>query len=134
MATDSQIEVADKQELESDSEQTRPGPVYVPAVDIFEDDDGIVVVADVPGASSDGVEVDLDSGTLTIGAQVADPRQEEESDIVREWDSGRYYRQFSLSDQIDQNRIEASLTDGVLRVRLPKVEQAKPRKIEVKAG
>ncbi len=134
MATDSQIEVADKQELESDSEQTRPGPVYVPAVDIFEDDDGIVVVADVPGASSDGVEVDLDSGTLTIGAQVADPRQDDESDIVREWDSGRYYRQFSLSDQIDQNRIEASLTDGVLRVRLPKVEQAKPRKIEVKAG
>ena len=134
MATDSQIEVADKQELESDSEQTRPGPVYIPAVDIFEDDDGIVVVADVPGASSDGVEVDLDSGALTIGAQVADPRQDDESDIVREWNSGRYYRQFSLSDQIDQNRIEASLTDGVLRIRLPKVEQAKPRKIEVKAG
>ena len=89
------------------------------------------MIADVPGADRDGVTVDLDDGTLTIGAEVADPQGDDETDLVREWTSGRFYRRFSLPDQIDQDRIEAQLNDGVLRLRLPKVEKAKPRRIEV---
>lgn len=134
MTTDTEIDVTEKQELESESEQTRPGPVFVPPVDIFEDPTGITVVADVPGAASDGVEIDLDNGALTIAAAVADPHADGETDLVREWTSGRFYRRFNLSDQIDQDGIEAQLHDGVLRIHLPKVAKAQPRRIQVSTG
>lgn len=131
MAADSQIEVAEKAELVPETEHTRPGPVFVPAVDIFEDADGLTVVADVPGATNDSVEVDLDNDTLTITADAVTAVGDDETDLVTEWTPGRFFRQFSLSERIDQERIEASLTDGVLRVRLPKVEKAKTRRIAV---
>lgn len=134
-ATDTQIEVTDKQELDSETEQTRPGPVFVPAVDIFEDEDDITVIADVPGATNETISIDLDDGTLTIEAEVAELKTEgQQTELLHEWTAGRFYRQFSLPDRIDQERIEAHLADGVLRLRLPKVEQAKPRKIRVSAG
>ncbi len=133
-ATESEIEVTDKQELDTEVEQTRPGRVFVPAVDIFEDGDGITVIADVPGATNDSVDIDLDDGKLTIEANVDEVAADGETELVHEWSAGRFYRQFSLPDRIDQGRIEAHLADGVLRLRLPKIEQAKPRKIAIAAG
>lgn len=133
-ATDTKLEATEKQELDTDVEQTRPGPVFLPPVDIFEDGDGITVIADVPGATDDSIEIDLDDGTLTIEADVVADDTEGQAELVHEWTAGRFYRQFSLPDRIDQERIEAQLADGVLRLHLPKVEKAKPRKIAISAG
>lgn len=134
MATPDEIEMVDKQEFDTPSEPTRPGPVYLPRVDIYEHPDGLTVVADVPGATNDGIEVDLHDKVLTISADVVDEQGDQENDVVREWNPGRYYRQFTISDRIDRERIEATLNDGVLRLRLPKIEQARPRRITVSSG
>jgi HSP20 family molecular chaperone IbpA len=125
------------QTVQSDSgtavEQTRPGPVYIPAVDIFEQDSNITLLADMPGVRAGDLKIDLHENVLTMTGDVDDPESDEESAIFREYQSGRFYRQFTLSDKIDQDKIEASLTDGVLRLVLPKAEASKPREIAIKA-
>ena len=115
-------------------EQTRPGAVYTPAVDIFETPDALTLLADMPGVQARNLKIDLREGVLTLhGVVEAKPRAGEE-DLFVEVAPGSYYRQFTVSDVIDQGRIEAKLTDGVLRLHLPKVEAVKPRQITVKAG
>jgi len=114
-------------------EQTRPGPVYMPAVDIFETDGTITVLADMPGVKPDQLEIDLRDDVLTLTGRVgATPTGE--ADVLREYDAGTFFRQFTLAESIDQAKIDAKLVDGVLRLELPKVEQAKPRQITVRAG
>jgi HSP20 family molecular chaperone IbpA len=116
------------------AEQTRPGPVYTPAVDIFETPDALTLLADMPGVQARNLKIDLREGVLTLhGVVEAQPRAGEE-DLFVELAPGSYYRQFTVSDVIDQGRIEAKLTDGVLRLHLPKVEAVKPRQITVKVG
>jgi HSP20 family protein len=116
------------------AEQTRAGATFVPAVDIFETADAITVVADMPGVNAERLEVDLREGVLTLRGDVIDEPDESAVSVVHEYETGAYLRQFTLSDAIDQDRIEAKLTDGVLRLTLPKVAQAKPRRIEIRTG
>ena len=128
-----QLQAKDKQELKTKSETTQTRPVFVPPVDIYETNDALVLLADMPGVSNDGVEIHLEDSELTIRGKVG----EEPSDlnpIYTEYRSGDYYRSFTLSNVIDQEKIEATMKNGVLKVVLPKAEAAKPRKIEVKAG
>jgi Molecular chaperone (small heat shock protein) len=108
--------------------------VFTPAVDIFETDRELTLLADLPGVKKDGLTIDLDNNQLTIVGEVSPPEGSDEVVLLREYQTGRYFRQFALSDAIDQSKIEASLADGVLRLDLPKVEAAKPRKIAVKTG
>jgi len=115
-------------------EQTRPGPVYSPAVDIFETDAAITVLADMPGVKPDQLDIDLRDSVLTLKGRVTAPTSAGESDVLREYDAGTFFRQFTLSEAIDQAKIDAQLSDGVLRLELPKVERAKPRQITVRAG
>jgi HSP20 family protein len=118
---------------ESGVEQTRSGPVYTPAVDIFETEGAITVLADMPGVNVDDFSIDLRENVLTLSGVVREPKGENETDVLREFDSGgTYHRRFTLADTIDQAKIEASLKDGVLRLELPKVEAVKPRKISIK--
>ena len=128
------LKVREKQEVASPAEQTRPGLVYSPLVDIFETDKELTLLADMPGVTKDDLKIDLDNNQLTIVGNVTPPEGSGEVDVFREYQTGRYFRQFTISDVIDQSKIEATLTDGVLRLALPKVEAAKPRKITVKAG
>jgi HSP20 family protein len=114
-------------------EQTVPGPYFVPAVDIFETDRAITLLADLPGVQSDGLDVDLKDNVLTLMGDVAFNETPDEETILMEYEVGKYYRQFSLSDIIDQANIDASLKEGVLRLTLPKAEKAQPRKITVNA-
>jgi HSP20 family molecular chaperone IbpA len=103
-----------------------------PPVDVYENADELLVVADVPGSSHDGVDIQLEKGQLTILA-----RREDEapgSAIASEYRSRDYYRAFTVPQGIDASKIDAQLTSGVLRVRLPKSESVKPRRIEVKQG
>lgn len=128
-----EIQVKDKQEVASPSEQTRPGLVFTPDVDIFETETAITLLADLPGVRAEDLNIDLRDNTLTISADITPVEGGDEEDILIEYETGKYYRQFSLSEVIAQEKIDAKLTDGVLRLTLPKVEKAVPRKITVAA-
>ena len=90
-------------------------------------------VADVPGVKAENLNIDLRDDILTLSGEVDAAEGEHEIEVSREYQTGKYFRQFSLPEVIDQSKIEADLTDGVLRLTLPKVEPAVPRKITVKA-
>lgn len=113
-------------------EQTRPGPVYSPSVDIFENDGSITVLADMPGVKAEDLKIDLRESMLTLTGRVSLPESAKESDVLREYQTGTFFRQFTLSERIDQTKIDAKLTGGVLRLELPKVEKARPRQIMVR--
>jgi HSP20 family molecular chaperone IbpA len=125
------IEVTERGDVALSAEQTRPGPVFMPQVDIFEIPEVITVMADLPGVTADDLSVDLEDGVLTIRGSVDPPEKDPEESLVREYDTGSFYRQFKLAQTIDQAAISAKLSDGVLRLVLPKVEAAKPRQITI---
>ncbi len=129
-----ELKVKEKQELASPAEQTRPGLVFTPSVDIFENDKEIVVLADMPGVQAKSLNIDLRDNTLTLDGDVEPFEAADEEDVLIEYEVGKYYRQFSLSEVVDQDKIDAQLKNGVLRLTLPKVEKAAPRTISVNAG
>jgi len=109
-------------------------PALIPLVDISEDDSGITLIADLPGASRETLSLDVHGDTLTIEAPITLEESEELKAVYAEVRSGRYRRSFTLSRELDSSHIDATLKDGVLTLRLPKLEQAKPRRIEVRAA
>lgn len=118
---------------DSELPATRESELYTsPAVDIYETDDGLTVVADVPGVGKEGLDINVDDRILTIRGTVSRPRQE--GIIADEFGMMSYFRQFRLSDEVDQSKIKASLEQGVLTLKLPKAERAKPRRIQVKSS
>ena len=133
--TAKEMELRKKQEVEKGAgEGTRPGPVFVPAVDIFENINEITILADMPGVGSNNVDIDLRDDQLTIVGRVEDVEREKEVPLYKEFNWGDYFRQFTLSNVIDQAKITAKMDNGVLRLVLPKVEEVKPQKIKVVTG
>ncbi len=109
--------------------------VYRPEVDIYETDEGIVLLADMPGVDEKNVEVNIEDDVLTIRGHACVGEPEEGYDcVVREYRPGDYERSFAVGEDVDYDRVEASIRDGVLKVFLPKTEKVRPRKIKVKAG
>lgn len=107
-----------------------PKRVLRPAVDIFEDEHGLTLVADLPGVPSDGLRVEMEGGTLNItGESTADTSA---SWHWREFGPTSYQRSFRLPEDVDSEQIDARLEGGVLTVKLPKAEAAKPRQIAIK--
>jgi HSP20 family protein len=133
---DSKTLPVEKQELTTteDSERTRECRCFVPRADIYEADDQIVIVADVPGSDKDSIDVTLDKNVLTIDAYVNSVAPEGYSLSFTEYEIGDYQRSFRLSDEIDREKIQANVKDGVLRLYLPKSGAARTRKISVKTG
>jgi HSP20 family protein len=129
--TEKELQVREKQEVKAGLESTRNVPVYVPPVDIYESQDAIVILADMPGVAPEGVDVDLRENQLTFTGKVV-LEESKERMLLQEYGVGDFYRQFTLSSRIDQGKIEASMKDGVLVLTLPKAEVAKPKKITVK--
>lgn len=129
-----EIQAKEKAAVAALAEGIKEGRMFSPAVDIFETDREITLLADMPGVGTKDLKIDLRDDTLTITGDVTPLEGTDEEDILVEYEVGSYYRQFTLSEVIDQNKIDAQLKDGVLRLALPKVEKAKPRKITVKAG
>jgi len=117
-----------------DTERTREVPCYIPRADIYEHDDGIMVVADMPGVDENSLDITLEKNVLTISGYVDPYHPEGYSLVFSEYEIGDYQRSFRVSDEIDQDQIEARIKGGVLRLYLPKAEEAKTRKIDVKAG
>jgi len=124
----------EKQELQ-DREQTRPGRTFVTDVDIAEDQHALWLWADMPGVGPDQVEVELHDNVLRIEGRVSLDAYEGLMPSYIEYNVGNYLRRFTLANsrQFDRDQIAARLTNGVLEVKLPKVEAAKPRKIPVSA-
>lgn len=133
-AESKELKVKEKQEVTTPGEQTRPGVVYTPDVDIFESENDITLLADMPGVTTDNLSIDLRDDVLTLSGETESDDESSEEPIVIEYGVGKYHRQFTLSEVIDQAKITAELKDGVLRLVLPKVEKATPRKITVSAG
>ncbi len=132
MATnDKQVQKQETRDLQS-AERTRWGKVFSPAVDILETKHDLRLFADMPGVDQHSINITIDQGVLTIQGNVdTTPIEGFELDY-KEYDIGDYQRTFTLSDTVDQNKISASYNNGVLELILPKSEEAKPKKIEVK--
>ena len=112
-------------------EQSRQIPTVGPVVDIYENEDEILLHADMPGVEKDKIKVNLDNGTLTLSA-VRELKQKG-AGVWEEFGVVEYKRSFSVPQTIDVGKVNAELKDGVLRLHLPKSEAAKPKQIEIKA-
>ena len=113
-------------------EQTRGGRVFRPSVDIVENEDELLLLADVPGATADSIDIDFENGELSIHARVEPRRPEGPSRYsLREYGVGDYHREFRIGEAVDGSKIVAEVTNGVLKVHLPKADAFKPRKIAV---
>jgi HSP20 family molecular chaperone IbpA len=117
-----------------DNGNTASTPYLVPRVDVVEDSTGITLLADLPGVQKDGLEIKVDGPTLSLeGAVTLDTPQSLDA-VFAEVRASRYRRSFTLSNELDTGSIDAQLKDGVLRLRIPKVAEAQPRRIEVRVG
>jgi len=114
-----------------DVEQTTEAERFAPTVDIYETENDLVLKADMPGVAKDNVDVKVEENVLTLTGKVATPPKDA-APLYSEYRIGDYYRAFTLSHEIDVDRISAEMTDGVLTLRLPKTDRTKSRKIEVK--
>jgi HSP20 family molecular chaperone IbpA len=112
-------------------EETRSSEKYIkPAVNIVETEEGLILTADIPGASKESLDVSVEKGILTISAPVTHDMPGQP--VYTEFELASYYRQFSIPETLDQQRAKADLANGILTLQIPKAEAAKPRRIEVK--
>lgn len=126
-----QLEVSQKKAIDTkQGEPTRSGSWYVPEVDITQSDEAIVLYADLPGVKPENLDIDVRDDVLTLTAEV-EPETANHKLVWREYDVGGFQRKFTLGERIDQSKIEAKLTDGVLTLTLPKAESHRPRKIQI---
>jgi HSP20 family molecular chaperone IbpA len=129
-----EVRETEKQEIEeTDAERTRTRPAFVPRADIYETNQEIVVIADMPGVDENSIDITLEKNVLSINGTVEPPQYESYSLAYAEYRVGDFQRRFSLSNEIDQDGIEATVKDGVLTLHLPKVSPTTKR-ITVKGG
>jgi HSP20 family protein len=132
MATRQELQVQQKRELDKKEEGTVPARVFLPTADIYETDDALNVVLEMPGVEKNSVEIRVEDGVLKIDGRLDFSKYQGLQPLYTEYNVGHYSRSFRLPSRIDQNKIAAELKDGVLSLVLPKVEEAKPRTIQVK--
>lgn len=135
MATKTQtMEIQHQENAPADEmERTRARRCFVPKADIYETEKEIIVLADVPGANEKKVDITLEKNILSISATIEPVRTSGFDLSYAEYEEGDFQRIFRLSDEIDREKIEASVSDGILRLRLPKAQGAAARKITVRA-
>ncbi len=132
--SEQELRVQQKQEVQHSGETTKPEKYFVPAVDIFETEKQVTVTAEMPGVSGEGVDISLEDDVLTIRGSKQSEEQTDARILLQEYETGHYLRRFTVSEAIDQEKIEASMNDGLLTIVLPKTTPAQPRKIEVKGS
>jgi len=130
MADTSSLSHKDRVE-QTTPETTRGGAFFTPRVDIYETENELQVVAEVPGVRPEDVDLRFEQGELVLHARVQ-PRHEHENFLLREYDEGDFYRAFSIHESIDGSRISADCKGGVLTIHLPKAEAARPKQIKVR--
>jgi HSP20 family protein len=132
MASKQELQVQQKRELEKKQETTIPARAFLPTTDIYEDEDELTVILEMPGVDKGNVEIRVQDGVLNVDGRLDFSKYQGLQPLYTEYNIGNYSRSFSLSNKIDQNRIAAEIKDGVLSLKLPKMEEAKPRTIQVK--
>jgi HSP20 family protein len=132
MATRQELQVQKKREQETREETTIPARIFVPNADIHESQDALTVILEMPGVAKDNINVRVEDGLLNVEGRLDLSKYQGLRPLYTEYNIGHYARSFQLSSKIDQSKIGAALKDGVLSLTLPKVEDAKPRKIDVK--
>ncbi len=120
-------------EAPESGERTRAGRVYTPQVDIVERKENILVIADMPGVDEKSIDITLEKNILTIYGKVDFEAPKDYRLALSEYGIGDYQRVFTLSDEVDRERIQASVKNGVLKLVMPKAESAKTRKIPIAA-
>jgi HSP20 family protein len=131
MASRQELQVQKKREQETREESTIPARVFVPNADIYETQDALTVILEMPGVEKNNVDVRVEDGVLSVLGKLDLSKYQGLQPLYIEYNVGHYSRSFQLSSKVDQSKIAAELKDGVLSLTLPKVEQAKPRTIEV---
>jgi HSP20 family molecular chaperone IbpA len=131
MATAQELAVRDKKELVSKEEKTVPGRHYVPYGDIYETEEALWVVMEMPGVEKKDLDVALENNVLRVEGRIDFAKYDGMEPVYTEYNVGHYSRSFNLSNKIHQDRISAQLEDGVLTLTLPKAKEAQPRRISV---
>jgi HSP20 family protein len=131
MAQSQSLEVQEKKELEQKEEKTVPARYYVPNADIYETEDALVVVMEVPGVEKKDLQIGLENDVLRIEGRIDFSKYDGLDPLYTEYNVGHYSRAFTLSNKIDQQQISAELEHGVLRLTLKKSQEAKPRRIAI---
>jgi HSP20 family protein len=132
MAARQELQVQKKRELEKTEEATIPALAFLPTADIYETQDALTVILEMPGVAKGNVDVRVEDGVLNVEGRLDLSKYQGLQPLYTEYNIGHYSRSFQLSNKIDQSGIEADFKDGVLSLRLPKVEEAMPRSIEVR--
>jgi HSP20 family protein len=127
-----ELQVQKKRELESKGEATIPARMFVPAADIYEAENDLTIILEMPGVEKKNVNIDVADGVLSVEGRIDLAKYQGLQPLYTEYNIGHYARSFRLSSKIDQNKIAAEMKDGVLSLKLPKIEEAKPRTIQVK--
>jgi HSP20 family protein len=131
MATKQELQVQQKREVEKKEEHTIPARTFVPVTDIYETEDSLTVVMEMPGVQKDNVDISAEDGVLRVYGRLDFSNYTGLQPVYTEYNIGHYARSFRLSSKIDQGKISAKMNDGVLHLTLPKTEEAKPRVISV---
>ena len=131
MAQSQSLEVQEKKELEQKEEKTVPARYYVPNADIYETEDALVVVMEVPGVEKKDLQIGLENDVLRIEGRIDFSKYDGLDPLYTEYNVGHYSRAFTVSSKIDQEQISAELEDGVLKLTLKKSKEAMPRRIAI---
>ena len=126
-----ELQVQEKREVEKKQEATIPTRTFLATTDIFETEPALTIVMEMPGVDKSRVDVSVEDGVLTVQGQIDFTKYEGMQPVYTEYNIGNYRRGFSLSNKVDQGKIRADMADGVLKLVLPKAEEAKPRRISV---
>ena len=126
-----ELQAQHKREVEKKQESTMPVRDFVPVTDIFETEQALTVVLEMPGVSKESVEVGVENDVLTITGRIDSSKYEGLQPLYTEYNIGNYSRSFQISSKIEQEGIKAELKDGVMTLVLPKAEKAMPRRISV---
>jgi HSP20 family protein len=131
MAANQQVQVQQKRALENKEEATIPARIFLPTADIYEGQNELTVILEMPGVEKGKVDIRVEDGVLTVQGRLDLSKYNGLQPLYTEYNIGHYARSFRLSSKIDQSRIAAEMKDGVLSLKLPKAEQAKPRSIQI---
>jgi HSP20 family protein len=131
MAAAQELQVQKKRELENKEETTIPARIFLPAADIYEAENDLTVILEMPGVEKKNVDIRVEDGALVVEGRLDLTKYQGLQPVYTEYNIGHYARRFRLSSKIDQNKIAAEMKDGVLSLKLPKIEEAKSRTIQV---
>lgn len=131
MPTQQELQVQQKHEVDKAQEATRPMRSFLPTTDIYETEDALTLLLEMPGVDRDNIEVNVENGVLTVEGRISFAKYDGLQPVYSEYNIGPFRRSFRVSSRIDQEKIRAEMRNGVITLVLPKVQEAKPRRIDV---